>query len=99
MDFKLIVSPRAQKEIFKSIDFYALDSNWTPLNFIIAIEKAYKVLAQNPYCRIRYKDVRAIKLKKFPFLIYFVINEKHQSVKVLSCFHTKRSPSKRPRIM
>jgi toxin ParE1/3/4 len=98
MVFKVIVSPRAQKEFYKSIDFYALDSNWAPQNFILAVEKAYTILTQNPYHRIRYKNVRAIKLKRFPFLLYFVINEKQQTVKILSCFHTRRNPKKRPRI-
>ncbi len=99
MEFKVIVSPRAQKEFYKSIDFYALDSNWAPLNFIVAVEKAYSILIQNPYYRIRYKNVRAIKLKRFPFLLYFVINEKQQTVKILSCFHSKRNPMKRPRVL
>lgn len=39
MEFKVIVSPRAQSEFYKSIDFYALDSNWAPQNFILAVEK------------------------------------------------------------
>ncbi len=99
MEFKVIVSPRAQSEFYKSIDFYALDSNWAPQNFILAVEKAYTILSQNPYHRIRYKNVRAIKLKRFPFHLYFVTNENQKVVKVLSCFHTKRNPKKRPRIL
>lgn len=98
MEFKIFVSPRAIKEIYKSIDFYEIDSDWVPKNFIIAIENAYSILAQNPYQRIRYKNVRAIKLKRFPFLLYFVIDEKLLKVKVLSCFHTRRNPKRRPRI-
>lgn len=45
MEFKVIVSPRAQKEFYKSIDFYALDSNWAPQNFIIAVQKAYSIIS------------------------------------------------------
>jgi len=38
MGFKVIVSSRAQKELVKGIDYYALNSNDAPKNFITAVE-------------------------------------------------------------
>ena len=65
-------------------------------NFIIELEEAYKTLQSNPYLRIVYKNIRVIKLKKFPFALYLTLNEEDKKVSVLSCFHTKRNPHKRP---
>jgi toxin ParE1/3/4 len=96
MVYKISVSPRAQNEIVKAIDFYALHSVDAPNNFILQLQKGYRILAINPFFRVQYKSVRALKLKKFPYSLYYTIDENQKSVRVLSCFHNKRNPKKRP---
>ncbi len=96
MAFKIIVSPRAQKEIENAIDYYALYSSLAPSNFVAVLKDAYSTLETNPFFSVRYKNVRALKLKRFPHSIYFVINENQNTIRVLSCFHNKRNPYKRP---
>lgn len=96
MVYKIIVSPRAQNEIVKAIDFYVLRSVDAPNNFVIQLLKGYGILTTNPFFRVQYKSVRAIKLKKFPYSLYYTINENQKYVRVLSCFHNKRNPRKRP---
>jgi mRNA-degrading endonuclease RelE of RelBE toxin-antitoxin system len=96
MAYKIIIAPRTQKEYEQAIEYYALHSQDAPINFIDAVYKAYTSLAQNPLLRIRYRNIRAIKIKRFPYLIYFTVNEKNNTVKVLSCFHYKRNPNKKP---
>ncbi len=96
MAYKIIVSPRAQKEIENAIDFYALYSTDAPMNFITLLSEAYATLQTNPFFRVRYKNIRAIKIKKFPYSLYFTINEDKNNVRVLACFHNKRNPDKRP---
>jgi toxin ParE1/3/4 len=98
MAYKLIVSPRAQKEIENAIDYYALYSVDAPVNFIASLKDAYGTLENTPFFRVRYKNVRALKIKRFPHSLYFIINEDKNTVRVLSCFHNKRNPNKRPRV-
>ncbi len=95
---KIFISPRAQKEIENAIDYYALYSVDAPVSFIASLKEAYGTLEINPFFRIRYKNVRALKIKRFPHSLYFIINEDKNIVKILSCFHEKRNPNKRPRI-
>jgi len=97
MAYKILVSPLAQKEIENAIDYYALYSSDAPVNFIAFLKEAYATLETNPFFRVRYKNVRALKIKRFPHSIYFVINESQNTIRVLSCFHNKRNPNKRPR--
>jgi toxin ParE1/3/4 len=98
MAFKVIVSPRTQKEIENAIDYYALYSVDAPVNFITSVKEAYKTLETNPFFRVLYKNIRALKIKRFPHSLYFIINEDENTVRVLSCFHNKRSPTKRPKV-
>jgi toxin ParE1/3/4 len=98
MAYNIIVSPRAQREIENAIDYYALYSANAPANFIAILKDTYAKLAINPFFGVRYKNVRALKMKKLPYSLYFIINEKQATVRVLACFHNKRNPDKRPRL-
>lgn len=96
MVYRIIISPRAQSEIIKAIDFYALDSIDAPSNFVNQLQKVYEILTLNPFFRLQYKSVRSLKIKKFPYSIYYTIDKDINSIRVLSCFHNKRNPKKRP---
>jgi toxin ParE1/3/4 len=96
MVYKIIISPRAQKEIENTINYYALYSLDAPINFIDVLKEAYTTLEVNPFFEVFYKNVRSLKLNRFPHSLYFIINEDKNTVRVLSCFHNKRNPNKRP---
>jgi len=96
MGYKIIVSPRTQKEIENAIDYYALYSSDAPKHFIEALQTTYDTLTKNPFFRIRYKNVRALSIKRFPYSLYFIINEDINTVRILSCFHNKRNPNSKP---
>jgi len=97
MVYKIIISLRAQKEIENAIDYYALYSREVPIHFISVLKETYKTLQTNPFFRICYKNVRVLKLKRFPYSLYFTIDENKNVISVLSCFHNKLNPSKRPK--
>ena len=96
MAFKIIVSPRAQKEMENAIDYYALYSIDAPKDFIAVLKETYATLETSPFFRVRYKSIRALKLVRFPYSLYYVINVNQNSIRVLSCFHNKRNPNNRP---
>jgi len=94
--YKISISPRAQKEIENAIDYYVLLSVAAPQNFVTALKDTYHTLSINPFFRVRYRNVSALKIEKFPYELYFVINKDQNSVKIVSCFHSKLNPNKRP---
>ena len=96
MTFKIAISPRAQREIENAIDFYKMYSLNAPGYFISSLNDSYTMLANNPFFAVRYKNVRAIKVRRFPYALFFTIDESENRVRVLSCFHTKQDPKKRP---
>ena len=96
MAYKVIISPRAQKEMEHAIDYYALYSEDVPRHFVSALKETFQALEINPFFRVRYKNIRALKIKKFPYSLYFVVREEVSTVRVLSCFHNRINPNKRP---
>ena len=96
MVYKIIISPRAFKEIENAIDYYTLYSNSAPRNFISTLGDCYKTLERNPHFSIRYKHIRTLHIRRYPYSLYSVINEKHTIIRILSCFHNKRNPERMP---
>ena len=96
MAFKITISPRAQREIENAIEFYKMYSLNASRYFISSLNDSYQMLAKNPFFTVRYKNVRAINIRKFPYSLFFTIDESKNGVRVLSCFHTKQDPKKRP---
>jgi plasmid stabilization system protein ParE len=97
MEFKVIVSKRAQAEIEHAIAFYAEHSAQSPKAFIIALEQAFQILAISPYFAIAYKQIRSIPLQKFPFALFYTINKENNTIEIRACFHHKRNPLNRPK--
>lgn len=97
MGYKVIISQRAQQEIENAIDYYAMYSLDAPRRFVTLIAQAYILLETNPKLKFSHGNVRRLKFKKFPYSLFFTVNEKTETVRILSCFHNKRNPKNMPR--
>lgn len=96
MAYKIRVSKRAQQEIEDALDFYASRSSNAPNLFLKSVVSTYKSLESSPHYKVVYREVRFVKLRRFPHSLFFTINEEDKTVRILSCFHNKRNPDKRP---
>ena len=97
MAYSLIVSLRAQNEIANAVEYYSTRSTHAPNKFIAELNSTYKTLERYPFFGVKYKNVRSLQVKGFPYSLYFIVNDKQGTVSVLSCFHNKQNPYKRPR--
>ena len=98
MVYRIITSTRARKEIENAINYYTQYSNAASIKFSAVLKDAYDILRVYPFFAVKYKNVRTLKLKSFPYSLYFTVDDKRSTVIVLSCFHNKQNPYRRPRI-
>jgi plasmid stabilization system protein ParE len=50
-------------------------------------------LAENPQIfAIRYKEIRCMLVRKFPYMVHFYLNDKTFSVEILAVIGTNRNP-------
>lgn len=96
-DYKILVSPRAQIEIEGAIAHYQSLSKQAPSNFIQSLKDCYVRLKTNPNYAISYKQIRSVKINKFPYSLFYIIKYETKTIEVLSCFHNKRSPEQQPK--
>jgi len=90
-NFSLIISDEAYLDIADTFTWY--DAIEEPLGkkFIISFESSLNTLLNNPLSyHVRYKNVRIIFMKRFPYGIHYVIDG--NILKVIAVFHTSRNP-------
>ena len=97
MDFKVMVSKKAQDEIENASDYYAEINRTLAFKFFSELTETYDKLTLNPNYQIKHKNYRAIPLKIFPFLLFYIVDENNKTIKILSCFHTSQNSKKYPK--
>lgn len=96
MAYNLTILPQAQEEIRKIFEYYEQLPNSVLVRFDNQLEEVYQNLEKNPFYQVRYKHLRAIPFKSFPYLVFFDVNETEKNVHIYSVFHTAQNPSKYP---
>lgn len=92
MAFNIVITHQARIDTREGIERYNNVSTVLAKRFYQAIQTHYKVLRQNPYFQIRYADVRCLPIKKFPYMVHFVVEEERKRVVVLGVICTHRDP-------
>ncbi len=81
----------AAKDFSEIADFYALKSESVSANFVTALGNCLTLLQKNPLIGIAFFwFCRKIVLKKFPYCVYYKVNEKEQVVEIVAIIHHKR---------
>ena len=96
MAFEIVQYPEADEDILNAVDYYKEISDSVVSSFEKQLSKAYDRLERNPFFQIRYDDVRALPLKKFPYVVLFHVDETKKIVYILSVFCTHQNPEKYP---
>ena len=97
MSYELVILERAHSELAEAYDFYALVSDQILRDFDMEVEQVYSYLEKNPHFQLRHKDFRVIPVKRFPFVLFYKIDEDEKRVYIYSVFHTSQHPKKYPK--
>ena len=73
--FGIVLSPAAIVDIQKGIDYYKEIDKALGIRFHAAVKSTFNELKKNPFYQIRYKEVRIRTVKKFPYIVHFVVKE------------------------
>ena len=94
MSFKLIISPLAEIDLTEAYTHYADISFRVLSSFDKEVEEAYNILENSPFFNERYKNVRGLPLKTFPYIIFYTLDEIHKTIEIRSIFNTHQDPKK-----
>ncbi len=91
--YKIFIDPEALQDIKDATDWYNEQLPGLGNSFQKQVKSQINALKKNALgYAIRYEDVRFVLVRKFPFLVHFVLNENQKRVEVIAVLHTSRNP-------
>ncbi len=93
MKYNVSIEPQALVDIQDITDWYNEKQAELGKRFQKTSIKQIDSLRENPHvCVVRYKQIRCLLIKKFPYMAHFYINEETMTVEVLAEISTNRNP-------
>lgn len=95
MDFKLIVEPAAESDISKAIEYYETQKQGLGKVFFEELIDKVKQIQKFPNSiNIRYNHTRVAVLKRFPYLIFYILVD--NVIVVLAVMNSSINPNNWP---
>ncbi len=89
---KLIINPFAEQDILEARDWYNEQKEDLGMELLQEIKKTIMSIEHNPLkFQIVRKDIRRALIDRFPYSLFFTVNE--PIVNVFALFHNSRNPS------
>jgi len=93
MKYQIVNRPGVKIDIINAVDYYKTISPELASQFLLRIREAKDYIALYPKSfEIKYKNVRTLLLKQFPFHIHYLIDDFHQQIVILSVIHAYKNP-------
>lgn len=93
MLYKLIIKPPAEMDVIEAVEWYEGQSQGLGEKFLLAYEEVESWLNRNPYmfAKILFQLRKAL-LQKFPYAVFYQIDENEKIVRVIAVLHSGRNP-------
>ncbi len=93
MKNKVIISPEAQKDIAKAIDWYDSQKMGLGKRLINEIRLNLKFIQKNPLaCPVWYNQIRVTVLKTFPYSIHYYHDLNNKGIFIAGVFKHEQNP-------
>ena len=90
IEYKLKILPRAFKDLKETKQRYNEEKEFLGEEFKSEIIKEFNFLEKNPFIyQIRFLEFRKSLLKRFPYCIYYIVEESIQIIIVFAVLHNK----------
>ncbi len=95
MAYQIKVTQLAEEELDEIMGWYEEEKSGLGITFLNDFFNQVAFLKDNPYLyQEAYKTYRRVPIKKYPYVIYYGIEEQLQKVAVLAVWHTSKNPER-----
>lgn len=93
MNYSFVNRPAVKDDIEAAVNYYKKISPKLARQFIFRLREAREYIGTYPLgFEIKYKNVRTLLLKQFPYHIHYLVNEKQQEIIILAVIHSYKNP-------
>jgi plasmid stabilization system protein ParE len=94
MSYQIVSLPAVKMDMNEAVSYYEQFNPRLGRQFLFRIREAYHFLEMMPKgFQKKYKSVRTLLLKQFPYHIHYLVDDHNQKVIVLALVHSYRNPS------
>jgi|GEM_PF-6985941 len=90
MAFEVNLIASAKKDLFEAIEYYGKINHALAERFYSEFLELNSFLHANPHLALKYKYIRTYKLRSFPYVVHFVINDEAQIVTIIAIIFGKQ---------
>lgn len=91
MNYKLIIKPEAENDLDEAIEWYKEQNENLPSQLLNEVETGLNKIQKYPeHYQKRYKEIRITFTKKFPYGIYYTLE--NEIIFVHAILHNKQNP-------
>ena len=93
MSYGFVNRPALTIDIQDIVDYYKNINPELAIAFLDRIDETKKHIADFPTAfEIKYKNVRTVLLKQFPYHIHYILNDTKKQIVILAVIHAYRNP-------
>lgn len=97
MAYKILVTPDAIQNIDDAVYYYKKEvSVAVAKSFIDQYKRTFKDIVNTPYFQVFFQDFRGKPMNKFPYIVFYTIDESLKIIIIKAVFHTSQDPGKYP---
>ena len=91
--YKISLLSEAREDIISATDYLNLQRSQLGNKFFIEVAEVIDMLQNNPLVfQKKYKNFRQASIKKYSFLIHYLVDEQKQNVIIFAVLHTSQNP-------
>jgi plasmid stabilization system protein ParE len=91
--YNIAYRPAVKWDITDAVDYYRVINPKLAKQFLFRIREATNHILRNPLAfQVKYKNVRTLLLKQFPYYIHYLVNDNKQVI-ILAVIHAYRNPT------
>ncbi|OXB02697.1 type II toxin-antitoxin system RelE/ParE family toxin [Flavobacterium pectinovorum] len=91
--YEIIILIRAEQEVDETAEYYESLSNGLGTKFFNEYQDYVDTLITFPFFEEKYKTVRTLPLRKFPYTIHFTVDENKKIVFILALTSNYQDPN------
>ena len=93
MSFVLVNTPTVRGDIIEAVEYYKNISPNLAKAFVFRIKEVKQYIQNNPFAfEEKYKSVRTVLLKQFPYHIHYLIEAEYNRIVILAVVHAYKKP-------
>jgi plasmid stabilization system protein ParE len=91
--YALIIDIEAYQDIATAKEWYESLQVGLGNRFVLSFDAAIQLLKTNPHIYQKaYEEYRRVLIKKFPYAIFYAIDEIEREVEIIAVFNTNQNP-------